>query len=59
MRQKNGSRKRGAGVGEYMKSFLAEARRKQKQEAAEALTIIFPESTDCRIASKSIRQAID
>ena len=33
MRQKKGSRKRRASDGEYMKSFLAEARRKQKQEA--------------------------
>jgi hypothetical protein len=32
--------KNSSGVGEYMKSFLAEARRKQKQEAASALVII-------------------
>jgi len=36
MRQKKGSRKH-AGDGEYMKPFLAEVRRKRKQEAAQPL----------------------
>src|SRR5476651_2568802 len=43
MRQKNGSRKRRANDGEYMKPFSAEVGKKQKQEAANYIRYIFAE----------------